>query len=453
MTMWLPELQGRKGPVYRAIADAIDEDVQKGTLRAGTRLPPHRDLADRLGVTVTTITRAYTEATRRGLIAGHVGRGTFIRGTAQTDDDAGTGPFDLSMNILIPDKEVAVLEKHLFARRVLPWTQLLGYVPARGHLRHREAMAAWLSTCGFEADPERIVLTAGAQHAMSVAVAAAAKPGDTLLVEELTYSGARLLADHMGLKLRGVPMDAEGLRPDALESAIRSTRARVLYCMPRLQNPTSAMMSERRRKQIAGIADKHRLIVIEDDTYGFLSPEREPLAPLLPQRTIFITSLSKSLFPGLRLGCAVPPASLVDKVTSAVWATMINPSPIGADMMSSWIEDGTAARIVEWKKREVAARQQMARRVLQGERLQTQPWSPHIWLHLPVKWDADSFTSHARTRGVVVNAAQEFAVTDVQPRGVRLCVGTPRTRAGLEQALTRVVDALRDRAPAARVVV
>jgi DNA-binding transcriptional MocR family regulator len=451
--MWLPEIQGRKGPVYRAIADAIDDDVQKGMLRAGARLPPHRDLADRLGVTVTTITRAYHEATRRGLIAGHVGRGTFIRGTAQTDDDAGSGPLDLSMNILMPDKEVAVLETHLFARRVLPWTQLLGYVPPRGHVRHRQAMAAWLGACGLHADPERIVLTAGAQHAMAVAVASATKPGDTLLVEALTYSGARHLAQQMSLKLRGVPMDAEGLRPDALESAIRSTRARVLYCMPRLQNPTSAVMQDRRRREIATVAEKHRLVVIEDDTYGFLSPEREPLAALLPERTIFITSLSKSLFPGLRLGCAVPPASLVEKVTSAVWATMINTSPIGADIMSSWIEDGTAARIADWKRREVAARQQMARRILQGERLQTLPSSPHIWLHLPVKWDADSFTAHARTRGVVVNSASEFAIADVLPRGVRLCIGTPRTRAGLEQALTRVVDSLRDRAPAARVVV
>jgi DNA-binding transcriptional MocR family regulator len=453
MTMWLPELDGRKRPVYRAIADAIDDDVQKGALRAGTRLPPHRDLADRLGVTVTTITRAYTEATRRGLIAGHVGRGTFIRGTAQTDDEPASGPVDLSMNILMPDKEVAVLEKHLFARRVLPWTQLLGYVPSRGHLRHRQAMSAWLSAHGFVADPDRIVLTAGAQHAMAVAISAVAKPGDTVLVEELTYSGVRLLAQQFGLKLRGVAMDGEGMRPDGLESALRATRARVLYCMPRLQNPTSAMMSERRRRQIAAIADKYRLVVIEDDTYGFLSPEREPLAALLPERTIFITSLSKSLFPGLRLGCAVPPASLVEKVTSAVWATMINTSPIGADIMSSWIEDGTAARIAEWKRHEVAARQQMARRLLQGERLQTQPSSPHIWLQLPMKWDSDTFTAHARSRGVIVNAAQEFTVADVQPRAVRLCVGTPRTRAGLEHALTRVADALRDRVPAARVVV
>jgi DNA-binding transcriptional MocR family regulator len=451
--MWLPELDGRKRPVYRAIADAIDEDVQKGTLRAGTRLPPHRDLADRLGVTVTTITRAYTEATRRGLIAGHVGRGTFIRGTSQTEDEPENGPLDLSMNILMPDKEVAVLEKHLFARRVLPWTQLLGYVPSRGHLRHRQAMAQWLAQCGFTADPERIVLTAGAQHAMAVAVAAVTKPGDTLLVEDLTYSGARLLARQMNLKLKGVAMDVEGLRPDALERAVRTTRARVLYCMPRLQNPTSAVMSERRRRQLASIADKHRLVVIEDDTYGFLSPEREPLAALLPERTIFITSLSKSLFPGLRLGCAVPPVSLVEKITSAVWATMINTSPIGADIMSSWIEDGTAARIAEWKRHEVSARQQMARRLLNGERLQTHPSSPHMWLQLSGRWDSDSFAAHARTRGVVVNAAHEFTVGDVPPCAVRLCVGTPRTRAGLEQALTRVVDALRERVPAARVVV
>jgi DNA-binding transcriptional MocR family regulator len=223
--------------------------------------------------------------------------------------------------------------------------------------------------------------------------------------------------------------------------------------MPRLQNPTSAVMLERRRKQIAAVAEKHRLVIIEDDTYGFLSPEREPLAAILPERTIFITSLSKSLFPGLRLGCAVPPAPLVEKVTSAVWATMINTSPIGADIMSSWIEDGTAARIADWKRHEVAARQQITRRILQGERMQTQPSSPHVWLQLPVKWDSDSFTGHARSRGVVVNPAHQFATGDVYPRAVRLCIGTPRTRAGLEQALSRVLDALRDRAPAARVVV
>src|ERR671919_9806 len=142
MTMWLPNLEKRRGPVYRAIADAIDQDVQNGTLRAGARLPPHRDLADHLGVTVTTITRAYAEAARRGLISGHVGRGTFIRGLEPAEPTAEPGVVDLSINVIIPDKEVVRLEPRLFQRRTLPWTQLLGYAPAKGHVRHREAMAA-----------------------------------------------------------------------------------------------------------------------------------------------------------------------------------------------------------------------------------------------------------------------------------------------------------------------
>jgi DNA-binding transcriptional MocR family regulator len=450
--MWIPDLNGRKGPKYRQIADVIDEQVQQGVLRAGTRLPPHRDLADHLGVTVTTITRAYAEAARRGLISGFVGRGTFIRGS-EPEDTAGQGPIDLSINVLMPDKEVAVLESRLFQRRVLPWTQLLGYVRAPGHLRHREAMASWLAQQGLTANPEHLVLTAGAQHAMATTFSAVVKPGDTVLVEELTYAGMRHLAQQMYLKVRGVSMDAEGLRPDALDAACRTTRARVLYCMPRLQNPTSAVMSERRRRQIAAVAEKHRLTVVEDDTYGFLSPERTPLATLIPARTIFVTSLSKSLFPGMRLGCAVAPPPILEKITAAVSASMIMTSPIGADLLCGWIEDGTAARIVDWKKHEVAARQSMARRLLDDERIQTHASSPHLWLHLPSRWSSDAFVAQARMRGVIVNASGEFATGDVHPRAVRIALGTPRTRAGLEDALTRVAAALNDRAPAARIVV
>src|SRR5688572_4979703 len=394
MTMWLPRLEGRRGPKYRVIADAIDEDVQNGALRAGTKLPPHRDLAGHLGVTVTTITRAYTEAARRGLTSGHVGRGTFIRG-AEVHDSRDDNVIDLTMNILMPDREVAVLESRLFQRRVLPWTELLGYVRPPGHLRHRQAMAAWLGRLGLPARPEQLALTAGAQHAMATTFSAVTRPGDTVLTEELTYSGMKRLAQQLHLKVRGVPMDAEGLRPDALDAACRTSRARVLYCMPRLQNPTSAVMSDKRRRQIAALADKHRLIVIEDDTYGFHSPERAPLMTLIPARTVFVTSLSKSLFPGLRLGCVVAPPAMLEKIMSAIWATMIMPSPIGADLMCGWIEDGTAARLANWKRHETAARQTMARRLLEGERLQTHPASPHVWLHLPASWSSDSFVAAA----------------------------------------------------------
>jgi DNA-binding transcriptional MocR family regulator len=453
MAMWLPNLEGRRGPVYRAIADAIDEGVQDGTLRAGARLPAHRDLADHLGVTVTTITRAYTEAARRGLTSGHVGRGTFIRGNEPEDLGNDTGLLDLSINVLMPDQEIARLQAHLFQRRVLPWTQLLGYVPSRGHVRHRQAMAAWLAAGGFPVEPDRLVLTGGAQHGIAAAFLAVLKPGDTILFEEWTYSGAKLLAQQQMLKMRGVAMDEQGLKPDALERACRTSRARVLYCMPRLHNPTSAIMSEQRRRQIAAIAERHRLTVIEDDVYGFLSPERAPLAALIPDQAIYITSLSKSLFPGMRLGCAVAPPVLLEKVAQVVWATMIMASPIGADLLTGWIEDGTAARIADWKRHEVAARHRMARRLLRGERVQTHPNSPHLWLSLPLRWSVDEFVTHARALGVILNGAGSFAVTGNRARAVRLCIGTPTTRAGLEQALARVVAALADKVPVARAVV
>jgi DNA-binding transcriptional MocR family regulator len=313
-------------------------------------------------------------------------------------------------------------------------------------------MASWLNQLGLPTDADHLVLTAGAQHALATSLTALTRPGETVLVEELTYAGVRQLAQQVHVTLKGVPVDAEGLRPEALESACRTSRARVLYCMPRLQNPTSAIMSDRRRRQIAAVAEKFKLTVIEDDVYGFLTPERAPLTRLIPARTVFVTSLSKSLFPGLRLGCAVAPPGILEKITASVHASMIMTSPIGADLLCSWLEDGTAARIVEWKRNEVTARQAITKRLLEGEQFLTSPASPHIWLLLPGRWTSDAFVAQARARGVIVNGADQFTVGS--PRAaVRVCIGNPRTRAGLEEALTRVLAALHDRAPATRAVV
>ena len=357
------------------------------------------------------------------------------------------------MNILMPDREVAVLESRLFQRRVLPWTELLGYVRPPGHLRHRQAMAAWLGRLGLPARPEHLALTAGAQHAMATAFSAVTRPGDTVLTEELTYSGMKRLAQQLHLKVRGVPMDAEGLRPDALEAACRASRARVLYCMPRLQNPTSAIMSDKRRRQIAAVAAKYRLTVIEDDTYGFHAPDTAPLddADSRPDDLRHQPVEEPVPRPSPRLRRRAAP--VLEKICDAIHATMIMPSPIGADLLCGWLEDGTAARIAEWKRHETTARQAVARRLLEGERLQTNPASPHVWMHLPGRWGSDDFVAAARARGVYVNASGEFAVADQHPRAVRLCLGTPRTRAGLEEALTRIVSTLADRALPARAVV
>jgi DNA-binding transcriptional MocR family regulator len=212
-------------------------------------------------------------------------------------------------------------------------------------------------------------------------------------------------------------------------------------------------MPEKRRRHIAAVVERHHLTVLEDDVYGFLSPERTPLASLAPERTLFLTSVSKSLFPGIRLGAVAAPAAFVEKLSAAVHATMIMVSPIAGDLFCGWMEDGTAARISDWKCHEIAARHTIARRLLAGVRLQTHPASTHIWLHLPPRWSSDGFAAELRARGVLLNASREFAVSDQHPGAVRICLGTPRTRAGLEQALMKVVELFHERAPAARIVV
>ena len=145
----------------------------------------------------------------------------------------------------MPDKEVANLEAHLFQRRVLPWTQLLGYAPERGHLRHRQAMAAWLTHLGMPADPDHIVLTAGAQHGLATTRLGAAQAGRHAARRgpDVLGCAAARAADALEAARRRDGRRRAHAQTRSMPPAARR-RARVLYCMPRLQNPTSAVMSE-----------------------------------------------------------------------------------------------------------------------------------------------------------------------------------------------------------------
>ena len=121
----------------------------------------------------------------------------------------------------------------------------------------------------------------------------------------------------------------------------------------------------------------------------------------------------------MRLGCAVAPPAMVEKLSAAVWTTTICVPPISADLLCGWIEDGTAMRILEWKRHEVAARQAMAKRLLDGHRVQTHPSSPHVWLHLPARWTAEAFAAEMRSRGVLVNAVDGVLASAISRAAAR----------------------------------
>jgi DNA-binding transcriptional MocR family regulator len=444
MTIVIPRKGERRQPIYREIADAIGKEVQAGRARPGTRLPTQRALARQLGVTLTTVTRAYEEAQRRGLVAGEVGRGTFIQAQRVHDEPAlheESGVINLSTNSLMPLAHAAELADHLAT--AVPRTASLSifdYQPAAGARRNRIAGATWIARTGLDVDAERVIVTGGGQHGILITLLALTKPGDEILVEEFTYSNLRKLASQLHLRLRAVRMDAQGLLPQALDTACRSG-GKFLYTIPTLQNPTSSVMSEARRRDIAAVARKHGLLVIEDDVYAYLLPDVAPLTKYLPEdQAVYITSLSKSIAPGIRIGYVAAPAKLIEPLTAGISRTLINAPSAMAEFASTLITDGTVLRIVDWKRKEVAARQEVVNRVLDGLRFQTHAYSPHVWLYLPDSWQTQAFVSQAKQRGVHVNGAPDFAADPEAPlQAVRLCLGPPRSRPVLEDALMRLM--------------
>jgi DNA-binding transcriptional MocR family regulator len=449
--MWSPTLDPGAEPKYQALVDAIDRDIDAGRLPPGTRLPTQRQLATRLGVAIGTVSRAYAMAEERGLLSGEVGRGTFVRrrepGLQEGANDEGDDPalLDLSKGRLVRDPRDPTLRRSLEALSRRPDLDRLVdfYQPAAGMARHRAAGSRWVARSGRETDPDRVVITSGAQHGAAVVLGTIARPGDVILTEEVTYAGIRALASLLHLQLRGLPLDEKGIIPDAFDAACRSGAARALFCMTNLQNPTGRTMPLDRRQEIAAIAVAHDVALIEDDVNGFLPAEPiPPLAHLAPAHTYYVTGTSKSLAPGLRLGYVVAPAHRVERVAATIRASTWLTSPILAELVTAWIESGEADEMVAWKRSETAARHALALDILA-------PWLPpgpvsfHRWLPLPEPWRNETFVAQARARGVMVTPSEEFMVgRDSAPHAVRVCLGATLSRDRLEEGLRRLAGLL-----------
>ena len=444
MTISSIRITSSTAPKYLAIAESIAQGVERGRIRPGEQLPTHRELAAHLGVTVGTVSRAYDEAYRRGLLVGEVGRGTFVRGLRPEDSRFGWGggddpdAIDLSLNVPVPGacgKELARGFDTLVTRDRL--TAMLGYQSSAGSDRHRQAGADWIRRFGMDAPADEVVLTAGAQHGILLALSVLTKPGDVVLAEELTYPGIKSAARLLHLQLEGVALDGNGMRAQAFEDACAKYRPKAICCMPTMQNPTASIVPESRRNQIASIARKAKVAIIEDDTYGFLAPDAPAsLTSRVPELGYFITTLSKSVAPGVRIGYLRVPRASIDAITSSVMATIWMVSPITAEIASNWIETGSADATMQWRRREAKARAAIARRIL-GKRALPERDTYHFWMLLPETWRADELIAQARTRGLILAPPEMFTVGKrTASSALRICLGAPRRRESLEQALS-----------------
>ncbi|MBN9085791.1 MAG: PLP-dependent aminotransferase family protein [Reyranella sp.] len=456
---WHPTLGDRPGAVYESIVEALAADVASGRLRRGERLPTHRALASALGVDLTTVTRAYNEARRRGLTEARVGQGTFVaESAARAPRAAAAGlSIDLSMN-LPPEPLEADLDGRLLRgleglRRDYGLTDFLSYQQPGGSETDRGIAAGWLRRRVRTAAAERLLIFPGTQPALVCLLLALTRPGDTVLTDRLTYPGFKSAAGAAGVKLVGVAADRGGMIPAALEEAARRHKARAVYLVPTIHNPTTVTLSAERREQLAAAIARRGLMLFEDDPYGALDPKQAPIATLIPERAWHVATLSKCIAPGLRVSFMVTPGRAEAAVMANALRTVAQmPAPLMVALVLRWLGDGSADEIIAAIANEAAARQKLAAKALAGHDYAAHPRGHHVWLRLPPAWTRLEFAAHVQRQGLAVVTSDSFSVDDAPEHAIRIALGAARSRAELAGALDVLSVALKSPVGASRIV-
>jgi DNA-binding transcriptional MocR family regulator len=445
--------------MFLRIVDALAADIASGRLVRGERLPTHRALAAALGLDLTTITRAYGEARRRGLLEARVGQGTFVsETTARAANDLPVPDnIDLSMNLppqpVEANLDLRIAQGLAAIRSEAGFSAYLGYSRPGGSAGEREAAAHFLQPRLPQATPERLVIYPGSQAIIFNALLALTAPGDVVVTEALTFPGLKAAAARLNVRLVGVAMDGEGARPEALDDAIRKHRPKAVYLVPTQHNPTTATMGPVRRKQVAEVIRKRDTVLIEDDVYGPLEPQHSPLAALIPERTWFAASISKCIAPALRVAYLLAPdAASEQKMRGNLQASMQMPPSLMVALLTHWLKAGVAGEIIRAIRNEAAARQQLAARFLKGINFASRPASHHLWIPTPPHFAGTDLLSHLMRNGLAVVGEDAFAVGEDPPRGLRISLGAARNRAELAQALQVLSNAVKTPVGAMQIV-
>lgn len=445
---WLPDISHIEGPLYLAICSAIRRDLEQGRLVPGDRLPPQRDLADALGIDTGTVTRAYAEARRQGLIDADGRRGSFVRERPAGGLTSQMPPFDTGMNL--PPIPAHGSFASLFAATLQDIlhgpaaANRLQYQPAGGAPEDRLVGAQWLAASGIEAGEDNVLVTSGAQTALHAIASSILDPGDAVCTGAFVYPGWTAICRRRGIAIVPLAAGAQGIDPDALEHACRSASIRAVYVVPENDNPTTATLTQERRQRIVEIARRHDLRIIEDDPYSRLGPGSIPsLAALAPERTWHVASLSKLISPALRIAYLRAPL-LRDalRLATDTHETTIMPPPLNLAVCTRWLSDGTWVKMVDEVREECVVRQAIVAGLLPAGSYRAAPAGYHLWVPLDGETTSFELVNGLRTMGVSAVASEQFRV-DPQCRdhAVRLSIGGNLDRQLLVRAL-EVLDAM-----------
>ncbi|SFY20141.1 DNA-binding transcriptional regulator, MocR family, contains an aminotransferase domain [Janthinobacterium lividum] len=439
LTIWLPRLLPHGGPRFLQIADALQAAVADGSLTPGDRLPPQRHLAAQLDVDLTTITRAYDEARRRNLLEGRGARGTYVAAPKVEL----TAILDLSMNTPPPPDGVAfddMLKQGLSQVLMRADNELLmTYHLGGGSDSDRQAGAKWLAPMFGHLDSRQVVVCPGAQAAIAALILALTEPGDVILAEPTSYPGLRAAATQFGRHVIAVEADKHGMLPEMLEQACSQHKPRLVYLNPTLQNPTAITMPERRRKELASIAQRCNVRIVEDDPYWLLADAPPPpVATFAPEQVVYISTLSKCLTPGLRVAFVlIRDLEERERFLVALRSFALMVAPLTAALATQWILDGSADGLLAGVRKEARLRHRMARDILAG-RYSGAGDGLHVWLELPAYWNSSQLAHAAASYGIAVTPAEAFATGSGSVNAIRISLGSIKDRGRLQAGLQRL---------------
>ncbi|MFK3776624.1 PLP-dependent aminotransferase family protein [Agrobacterium sp. NPDC089420] len=453
MTNWLPNITEGDGPIYLRLADSIEGAISDGTLQSGSKLPPQRNLAYDLGVTIGTISRAYALIHERGLVSGEVGRGTYVNerktpapslpmepaaaafgSTRHAADNSAefrlntTAAPDVGQSALIASHIEAVTREHGFDitnyARSFPDSWCMAGV-------------RWLSQNGWSPKPENIVSTLGAHAAVMSVITAMTAPGDRIVFEPLTYSHISRSATLAGRRVTLVEADENGIVPDDFERVCAQQHPKMIFLMSAGQNPTCATLPEERRRAIAEIARRYGVWIVEDNLYGAMTREAIPLiAEFAPDITFVVGGLSKSVAAGVRGGWVACPAQYSSRIRIS-HSMMTGGLPFMlAELNARLVNSGDAHDIRRDCITELNGREAIARRVFAGLDFNSLPDIAFMWLRLPEPWLSGTFRNAAMKEGVLIDDEDEFKAGRAEKvfHRVRISFSGPSTREELTHA-------------------
>ncbi len=439
---WKPDLTDAVGPLYKALAAMLEEDIKNGTLMPGTKLPPQRELADYLDVNLSTVSRAFKLCEQSGLVSATVGNGTYISSDVGTSSILSPNPEHMQvieMGAILPHAEPnKIMIEYMQKMLSEPDSdKLFQYGSIGGTTRQKEAALQWIAKVGYQVETESVLFAAGGQNAIAAILASLFKAGDRIGTDPLTYPGFKTAAKMLGIQLVPLEWKENEITEEGLMNACRNDRLKGLYIIPDYHNPTTHTMSLTTRKMIAEVARKQNIIVIEDAINSMLKVNPlPPVAAFAPEQVIHILSLSKVISPGLRLAMVSAPEAYRQEINTGIYNQNITVAPFLLELSARLIHTKKADSIAAERREYTRQQNRIVNRYLGEFEVLGEESCPFHWILLPEAFTGKSFEICARNEGVQVYSGERFLVGNSRaPGAVRISVTAARNPSEFEEGI------------------